>query len=309
MGLSKSLGHLREPNAHSHAVALPTLTRHQTASPKPAAHPHHSLQFKVLAKIQQFMHNKEYRLIDLFRDKHINNVETKDWGRSAWLLNGGHEEGAMLLGHHQLMDFFNNTVKIRVSGKDVQHLIDHIAIRGDLHHRDGFINVHELDHAVHKQHMQIAHEMALMSSGLNRFAERIRDGEATLKPDAHSRYREQNHKQLQDPTAAGHQLRQKLAKGPRSVGGSVFKPQHDLLVRLESLPRSDAKEKRRQDYIEECKRVERIGERARQRKQVQLNRFNPNPNHQRPRTVHTTVHPTTFLQQYHLQNIGAGRHT
>ena len=59
------------------------------------------------------------RLIDLFRDKHINGAENKDWGRGAWMLNGKHEDGTMLLGHAQLMDFFNNTCKIRISKQEL----------------------------------------------------------------------------------------------------------------------------------------------------------------------------------------------
>jgi hypothetical protein len=133
----------------------------------------------------------------------------------------------MLLGHAQLMDFFNKTCNMRISKQEVQHLINHIAIRGDLHHRDGFINLHELDHAVHKQHLQIVHEMALLSSGHSRLAEQIRLGEAQLKPDAHSRYREQHRREDLDPTAAAHRMRQKLARGPRSLGQSVFKPRHE----------------------------------------------------------------------------------
>ena len=79
---------------------------HSLRSQKRAERKHDKeLTFAVLKKVQEFMHKKEYRLIDLFRDAHINTKVQHDDktafddgdARAGWLFNGEHEHGRMSL--------------------------------------------------------------------------------------------------------------------------------------------------------------------------------------------------------------------
>ena len=94
--------------------------------------------------------------------------------------------------------------------------------------KDGNIDVHELDHAVHKHHMQMIHELDMLMDPLERFAYKVKQGRKQLPPDAHSRYRERPGKQFLDPQSAGHMMRKKLLHGPKAVGMVIHKPRHDV---------------------------------------------------------------------------------
>ena len=50
--------------------------------------------------------------------------------------------------------------------------------------------MHELDVAVHKEHMEHIHEMDLLLDPMERLADQIKHGKKKLKEDSHSRYKQ-----------------------------------------------------------------------------------------------------------------------
>jgi hypothetical protein len=173
------------------------------------------LVYGVMSRIQEFCHQKGYRLIDCFRDEHLNYKAHHDKSkegdhtseaRGAWLYGaGGHDSGATELDGKGLA-FFLGQIGLHINRSDCHTLMHYLDKDGN-----GKLTIDELDAAVHVHHRE-QHFVEGRLDNLEIMALKIKDGSLKLGVDAHTRFREKNGKMWQDPTNKIHAAKSRLMK-------------------------------------------------------------------------------------------------